>query len=395
MALLLVSLATITAGAQDIRERWTECIRVFSPAPCSEVTGQVKVKLQAKGMEHVVARCYVSRSKGKPKELVLTPKGIKLDRKGMGTFNLPAKKLPYGPLTVQIMANNAAGERDLYELQLYNAAGNRRTTSAGIPDTIPLAARGMQLVYCDDFDGPLSISHDGRGARYNAHKPTFGDFSGWPFSDPEGEQNPFRQRDTYLIIRAHKAEGTRGSTGLIATVDMDGNGFRAKPPCYMECRLMAQSAPGTWPAFWTITNIHRGEGDELDVIEAYGGWGEGNPNNTGYWVTSHFWNQTDEQGKPLEHPGKLIKMTAGKLGTSWNQTFHTYGLRVDSLTTTYYLDDEEVWSHPTGSYSFQQPHIILINYAIGGASGWKINLERYKNTSEMYVDYLRVFELQK
>ena len=31
-------------------------------------------------------------------------------------------------------------------------------------------------------------------------------------------------------------------------------------------------------------------------------------------------------------------------------------------------------------------------YAIGGASGWKINLERYKNTLEMYVDYLRVFE---
>ena len=26
------------------------------------------------------------------------------------------------------------------------------------------------------------------------------------------------------------------------------------------------------------------------------------------------------------------------------------------------------------------------------ASGWKINLERYKNTLEMYVDYLRVFE---
>ena len=69
MALLLVSLATITAGAQDTRERWTECLRVFSPAPCSEVTGQVKVKLQAKGMEHVVARCYVSRSKGKPKNL--------------------------------------------------------------------------------------------------------------------------------------------------------------------------------------------------------------------------------------------------------------------------------------------------------------------------------------
>ena len=46
----------------------------------------------------------------------------------------------------------------------------------------------------------------------------------------------------------------------------------------------------------------------------------------------------------------------------------------------------------TNNYSYEQPHVILINYAIGGASGWKINLDRYKNTSEMYVDYLRVFE---
>ena len=85
-------------------------------------------------------------------------------------------------------------------------------------------------------------------------------------------------------------------------------------------------------------------------------------------------------------------MTERRLGTSWSQTFHTYGLLIEADKTTYYLDDEEVWSHPTNSYSYQQPHVILINYAIGGSSGWKINLDRYNNTSEMYVDYLRVFE---
>ena len=376
------------------QERWVESIRVLSPAPCSDVGGRVKICLQAKRMEHVKALCYVNDSKNpqaKPKEVVLTPKGVKFDDEGNGAFWLNAKKLPHGPLTIQMIGNNTAGECDLYELQVYNTAGKQSLT-AGIPDTIPSAARGMQLVFSDDFDGPLSISRDGRGTRYNAHKPTFGDFSGWPFSDPEGTQNSFIQRDTYLIFHAHKTDASRGSTGLIATVDMDGKGFRATPPCYMECRLMAQSAPGTWPAFWTITNINRGEGDELDIIEAYGGWGEGNPSNTGYHVTAHFWGQKDSQGEPLEHPGKLIDMTKGKLGTSWSQTFHTYGLLINKEMTTYYLDDEEVWSHPTNSYSYQQPHVLLINYAIGGSSGWKINLERYNNTSEMYVDYLRVFE---
>lgn len=388
-SILLFCLAFV-AKAQAGATRWEESIKVLSPAPCSEISGRIKVRLQAKGMEMLSARCFVI-SQTKSQGLVLTPKGIKLDEEGIGRFWLNAKRLPHGPLTIQIEGSNQTS-RDLYELQLYNTSGSRKASKAGIPDTIPLAAHGMQLVFSDDFDGPLSISRDGRAVRYNAHKPTFGDFSGWPFSDPEGSDNPFLQRDTYLIIRAHKKEGTRGSTGLIATVDMDGNGFRATPPCYMECRLMAQSAPGTWPAFWTITNIHRGRGDELDIIEAYGGWGEGNPNSTGYWVTSHFWGQDDFKGEPLEHPGKLIEMTQGRLGTSWSQTFHTYGLRIDSLQTTYYLDDEVVWSHPTNSYSYQQPHVLLINYAIGGASGWKVDLERYNNTSEMYVDYLRVFE---
>lgn len=405
--LILIAMLWAFCGldAQEQKERWVECIRVLSPAPCSEINGRVKVTLQAKGMGPLRAVCYVpdGQKPYKPHECLLAKKGVKLNNEGVGSFILNAKELPHGPLTIQITGENAAGERDLYELQLYNRVGKPSPT-AGIPDSIPAAAQGMQLAYCDDFDGPLSISRDGRGTRYNAHKPTFGDFSGWPFSDPEGPLNPFRQRDTYLIIHAQKTLHTlstplahrRGdggeATGLLATVDMDGKGFRAAPPCYMECRLMAQSAPGTWPAFWTITNINQGEGDELDVIEAYGGWGEGNPNSTGYWVTSHFWGQHDAQGLPLEHPGKLIEMTKCKLGTSWSQTFHTYGLLIEKENTTYYLDDEVVWSHPTNSYSYQQPHVLLINYAIGGASGWKINLERYNNTSEMYVDYLRVFE---
>lgn len=389
----LLICVVMTLNAENKSSRWVEDIRVLSPTPCSEVSGRVKVCIQAKRMTSLNARCYVQDSKSRsavPQKLDLTPGGIRLDKNGVGLFYINMRRMPHGPLNIQITGQNVEDECDIYELQLYNTGG--KPDIAGIPDTIPLAAQGMHMVYSDDFDGPLSISHDGRGSRYNAHKPTFGDFSGWPFSNPEGEQNPFIQRDTYLIIRAQKADGTKGRTGLIATVDMDGNGFRAKPPFYMECRLMAQSAPGTWPAFWTVTNIHKGKGDELDVVEAYGGWGEGNPNSTGYWVTSHFWDQTDKDGQPLKHPGKLIETDAGRLGTSWSQTFHTYGLYVDSLQTTYYLDDEEVWSHSTNSYSYENPHVILINYAIGGASGWKINLERYNNMSEMYVDYLRVYE---
>lgn len=390
-----IELNTDAISQQQENVRWEQRIRVLSPAPCSDVKGRVKVQMEAKGLSHIAAHCFVLKKTRKgiiAKDISLLPEGFVPETDGRGMFLLNANKLPHGPLTIQITGRNEEdGVKDLYELQVYNTGGKRNKAS-GIPDTIPAAARGMRLAYSDDFDGPLSISRDGRGTRYNAHKPTFGDFSGWPFSDPVGELNPFQQRDTYLIIRARKPEGSIGSTGLLATVDMDGKGYRATPPFYIECRLMAQSAPGTWPAFWTITNINHGQGDELDVIEAYGGWGEGNPSSTGYWVTSHFWNQNDENGEPLKHPGQLIQTTGRGLKTSWSQTFHTYGLRVDRELTTYYLDDREVWHHRTNSFSLLQPHVLLINYAIGGSSGWKIDLERYGNTSAMYVDFVRVFE---
>ncbi len=82
------------------------------------------------------------------------------------------------------------------------------------------------------------------------------------------------------------------STGLISALRMDGTGILATPPCYFECRLTAQSAPGTWPAFWLMTrSVYKGlkePADELDTIEAYGGWGPHNPNQTGYWIATHY-----------------------------------------------------------------------------------------------------------
>ena len=46
--------------------------------------------------------------------------------------------------------------------------------------------------------------------------------------------------------------------------------------------------------------------------------------------------------------------------------------------------------HPSAPKS-DFPHLFMINYAIGGISGWPIDLERYGNGSDMYVDYVRVY----
>lgn len=378
----------------DDHHTWVQSINVRTPAYRSSVKGEVEVCFEAPGMDFVKAMCWSQPTIEKPDvwghDVELLPQGTVLGEDGLGCFTFDADKLPNGPMNVRIYAHNKLGEKDVCELQLYNLGGV--SWNQGVPSTNPPGARGMLLVFQDDFDGPLSISNDGRNAQYSAHKPRFGDFSGWPFTDVDAPNSPFSQVDTYLKIAARKTDGDKGSTGLIASVNMDGEGFWAKAPFYMECRFTAQSAVGTWPAFWTITALDKDSvGDELDIVEAYGGVGKGNPNHPGYSICSHFWGQKDGEGKPKKEYSGVIPITEIGGGAYWSTTFHTYGLYVDKEHTIYYFDNIEVYAHPTNSMSWEKPHLFLINYAIGGISGWPIDLVRYDNGSDMYVDYVRVY----
>ena len=382
---------------KDGNSEWVQTIRLIEPICRSEVKGRVIIKFKAEGMDHAKALCWSQPTKTNPSkwghDVNLTPKGIVLDKNGVGTFTINANKFPAGPMNVRIYAQNKKGQKDFFELQLYNKGGIK--WNQGVPDSIPHGAKGLQLVYWDDFDGPLSISNDGRAAKYSAHKPRFGDFSGYVFSDIDGKDNPFEQVDTYLKIKARKRPGTKGSSGIIASCDMDGRGFWAKAPFYMECRFTAQSAPGTWPAFWTITKLDNGmQGDELDIVEAYGGVGKGNPNHPGYSIVSHFWGQKNTDGTKKKEYDRVVPIMELGGKSYWSTTFHTYAVLVGLEETVYYFDDIEVLRHPTNDESLN-PHIFLINYAIGGISGWPIDLERYGDGSDMYVDFVRVYAKEK
>jgi hypothetical protein len=372
-------------------EQWTQAIRVSTPALRSEVRGDVTVKFQAPGMKEATALAWQQPEASNPwgQDVVLTPEGIALDAAGQGSFLFPADEFPHGPNTVRIYAHNGKNRKDIFELQLFNLGGVE--WSQGIPQDVPPAAAGLQLVFADDFDGPLSISNDGIGATYMAHKPGGGDFSGWPFSNVLGKGKPFEQKETWLRIAARKdSESPRGRTGLIASVNRDFQGIWARVPCYLECRFMAQSAIGTWPAFWTLALGDIGT-DELDIIEAYGGKGKGNPNHPGYSIVSHFWKQKNPDGTDKKVYDTRVNMMELGGKSYWSTTFHTYAVHVGEAETVYYFDNIEVLRHPTNSVSRTYPHFFMVNYAIGGISGWPIDLERYGNGSDMWIDYVRVF----
>jgi hypothetical protein len=384
-------------GQDTEGDEWVEAIEVISPELRSEIQSNTTVEFEALGMKMAKAMCWQQPTDKDP-----NPWGhdVKVAEMGIGSgsrvqFTFPANKFPHGPTNIRIYAHNGKGKRDIFELQLYNKGGVN--WKQGIPKDAPPGAKDLQLIFKDDFDGPLSISRDGIGAQYNAHKPGFGDFSGYRFSDPSGQNNPFEQIDTYLRIKARKPEGKKnGVTGLIASVDMNGEGIWAKAPSYFECRFIAQSAPGTWPAFWTLTHIDRGEpSDELDIVECYGGVGKKNPNHPGYSIVSHFWRQKNLDGsrkKSVTTRPKIMDL-GGK--NYWSTTFHTYGVNIGMEDTVYYFDNIEVLRHPTNDRSRDYPACFLINYAIGGISGWKINLKRFGNGSDMYIDWVRVYTKEK
>ena len=368
--------------------RWAgaQVIAVTSPAYRADVNGTTMIQVSASGFKGPLeARSWLPEGELGSDSVVAA---VKLNSSGEGSFQFRADRYPHGPITVRIRGTRSSdGSADTCYLQLYNTGGVH--WNEGAPKDPPPGAEGMKLVYKDDFDGPLSISATGVGARYGAHKPDHLDFSKIPFADPTPD-GPFFQRDTYLIIRADAA---RNTTGLISSVNAkDATGFTVTAPYYMECRFIAPDAIGTWPAWWVLTDEFKDgkwgqTSDELDIIEAYGGDGPKNPNSPdAYLITPHLWGDHHNGGG--SRPVDMTKV-GGRGG--WAVTPHTYGLLVTKEAIVFFLDDRKVVELPPFPLAVSDPTYFMVNLAAGGG-GWPLDLSRYGGAVDMYVDYIRVFQ---
>ena len=213
-------------------------IAVVSPAYCSTIKGSIKFVVSGAGFKSLTAKCWKQGKGFGTDSMVAT---VDLDAKGNGSFIFPADAYPHGPVTVRISGVNGDVKDNCY-LQLYNQGGV--SWNEGIPKSPPPAARGMPLLFADDFKEPLSISSTDPKAVYYDHKPPNGsqDFSTLRFTGHDEPNNPFLQVDNYLRIRA--SEKTR-SAGLLSSLKNDGSGIKASLPCYFECRFLGPNAIGT------------------------------------------------------------------------------------------------------------------------------------------------------
>jgi hypothetical protein len=368
-------------------------VSVVSPEYCSDVKGDTSIALEAPGFKRLTVKCW-KQGEGFGSDSTLA--SVSLDAQGNGSFVFPADQYPHGPVTVRISGENGTLRDNCY-LQLYNRGGV--SWNEGMPKDPP-PAKGMTLVFADDFKDPLSISSTNSKATYYDHKPPGGsqDFSVHTFSGHESPRNPFSQTDSYLRIRA---SDQAHSSGLISSMKNDATGITAKAPCYFECRFLGPNAIGTWPGFWLLTDYMTDQVkgrkvpcDELDIIEAYGGEGPREPNAFDtYMITPHCWDQ-GEPGKAAEKQAfeamhNPVHMRKFGIPSTWYETFHTYGCKITETDTVYYCDDVEVGRHATLPLSRKSPFFFLINLATGG--GWPVDLSRYNGRADMYVDYVRVY----
>ncbi len=390
-----LSFDQLVADAEGVTaQMFKSIIAITSPEYRAEIQGDTRVELAAPGFETVTVRSWKPGDRFGSHATVET---VTLDSDGAGSFTFPADQYPNGPITLTISGDNGEFKDNCY-LQLYNKGGVK--WNAGLPKDPP-AAKGLKLLFADDFDGPLSIGA-GPAFRYFDHKPPRGetDFSfPVPFTSHDKPNTPFSQVDTYLRIRA--SEKAR-STGIISSLQSDGSGFKVAAPAYFECRFIAPNAIGSWPAFWLMTD-HMSDGldknrhnpcDELDVIEAYGGEGPKNPNSFDkYMLSIHCWNQGDAGQAAKEAAARHLKrpteMKKHGIPSTWFEAFHTYGCLVTETETIYYCDDIEVGRHPTLPLSKETPLFFMVNLATGG--GWPVDLSRYGGEIDMYVDYVRVY----
>lgn len=359
-------------------------VNVTSPAYNSTVKGNTTININAPGLTTITSvKCWESGSEyGSDRTFV---SNLSLNN-GLGSFVFPADKYPHGPIVIRITGTNGA-DTDTCYLMLYNAGGV--SWNEGLPAQ-PAAAAGMSLVFADDFTKMPTISRGGIGATYNSIKAGGDEYGDGICVTPADPYDVYLQRDTYLRIRASYQPNIidpcswnrKYATGMLTSERTDGTGVTAFMG-YFECKMMAQCAIGSWPAFWFLTQGTNGAnpmGDEYDTIEGYGSWKV----QDGYRVGKHEW------GYGSDNKGAKITTTSIGGGGCPFDGFHTYGMKVTPTTVYWYYDNIQVWSSETTEVVKKEGLNFMINNELGG--GWPVDLTRYGNKSDLWIDFVRVYQ---
>ena len=244
------------------------------------------------------------------------------------------------------------------------------TTSAQTP-AAPIDLGAYHQTFAEDFDR-LDVSARGPGTRWIAHTPWNGDFGWARFLDP-GADAPFTISGGILSITMRRGADGKWASGLLASADAKGQGFR-QAGGYFEVRAQFPPGAGVWPSFWLASGgADAAIKPEVDAVEYYG------QDSKSYYVNLHLW----QNGKDLYHRSARVALDPGAATGG----FHVYGVAVNADYVTFYFDHKPV-ARLESRPEFMTPMMILTNLAAGG--GWPI--DAMPDPSVMKIDYIRAYQ---
>jgi hypothetical protein len=187
--------------------------------------------------------------------------------------------------------------------------------------------------------------------------------------------------------------GANWQSGFMCSVDTTEAGF-AQEYGYFEMRCqMPNAGKGAWPAFWlsTIAGLNKGTNEEVDIFEWYG-----NTDTPGSYQAvisegSINWNPDGSHDKSV--PSLYSPATPMPGGAYPWEGYHIYGCLINSSNITWYIDGLQANQVPTPTAHVTTPFYIMIDYAIGGTSGWPITGTPFNTggSSSFLVDWVRVY----
>jgi beta-glucanase (GH16 family) len=268
------------------------------------------------------------------------------------------------------------------------AKSNAMQAKAAVPGDINLT--GYTLTFDDEFNTKSITTASPKGASTWFYWPPYG--AAGAYSASTWDVNSFSLNNGILSDKAFLDASKNWHSGNISSMDPTGAGF-SQQWGYFEARVqMPNSATGAWPAFWLaqkggIPAVKTGlPGEELDIFEWYGV----SHNNIPGMVqqASHNWNVDGSQDPTPSLYSPQTKIPDGS--QPWTG-YHIYGLQVDPVHITWYIDGVQTNQIATPMSHMTSPFYIMLDYGLGG--GWP--LTGMVNNSSFNIDWVRVWALPR